>query len=276
MESFTYVGFQISQDRNGITMDQNQYIKELTKESWKTFTKREKTDTLTSEEQTEYRGIIGSINWCVRNSRPDLAFEVTELSMKIKQATVGDWQKAVKCVKKLQSCESEIFYPRLDCIQNIQLEVFSDASFANLYDGVSSAMGYVIFATNNNQACSSGWRSGKIKRVVKSTLAAEALALSEGLGEAMYLQKIINELLGFNTPIVAHIDSKGLVDQLHSTKLVLERMLRIDIGIIKEMLERGQLKAVKWCSTSQQPADVLTKRGADGSKLLSILAQGEL
>ena len=275
VQNFTYVGFQVSQDKNGITMDQNQYINGLTKENWQTFRGRDRTAVLTDAEQTEYRAIIGSINWCVRNSRPDVAFELTELSTKMRTATVGDWQRALKCIKKLQASTSQVFYPGLSSLGDMRLEVFSDASFANLSDGVSSAMGYAVFATNDNKACSLGWRSGKVKRVVKSTLAAEALALSEGLGEAMYLQKMVSELLGICPPIIAHVDSKGLVDQLHSTKLVMERMLRIDIGIIKEMLERKQLMAVRWCSTDQQPADVLTKRGADGSKLLTILAQGE-
>ena len=274
-KSFTYVGFQITQNNKGITMNQNNYIKDLSEDSWIT-PKRNKNCTLTKEEQTEYRGMVGSINWCVRNSRPDLAFEVTELSMKMKEGTVGDFKRAKKCIKKLKTDTHAIYYPSIKTLKEIKLEVFSDASFANLEDRVSSAMGFVIFVTHKNRACCLGWRAGKVKRVVKSTLAAEALALSEGVGEAVYLQRMINELLMFSPPIIAHVDSKGLVDQLNSTKLVYERMLRIDIGIIKEMLERKQIEVVRWCSSDEQLADVLTKRGADGSRLMNALAQGSL
>ena len=87
---------------------------------------------------------------------------------------------------------------------------------------------------------------------------------------------MISEVLGFKPCIVAHVDSKGLVDQLHSTKLVYERMLRIDIGIIKEMLDRKELEEVRWCSTDKQLADVLTKRGADGAKLMNSLSTGSI
>ena len=136
-------------------------------------------------------------------------------------------------------------------------------------------MGYAIFAENNGKVCSLEWKSGKIKRIVKSTLAAEALALSEGIGEAMFLQRILRELLGRPPTITAYTDSKGLVNQLHSTKLVLEKILRIDIGIIKQMLEREEIEEVKWCPTEEQPADVLTKRGALGNKLVSMLKYGQ-
>ena len=273
--NFTYVGFQITQSKNGIEIDQEQYVRNLSEDEWIT-PKRSKISTLTDEEQTQYRGIIGSINWCVRNSRPDLAFELTELSMKMKTATIGDWKRAIKSIKKLKLGSSTVYYPKIENLSDIKLEVFTDASFANLDDRVSSAMGYIVFATSGNKACSLGWRSGKIKRVVKSTLAAEALALSEGVGEAMYLQKMISEVLGFKPCIIAHVDSKGLVDQLHSTKLVYERMLRIDIGIIKEMLDRKELEEVRWCSTDKQLADVLTKRGADGAKLMNSLSTGSI
>ena len=274
-ESFTYVGFQIIQNRKGIIMNQNQYIDSLNDGSENT-PKRDKNSILTDKEQSEYRGLIGSINWCVRNSRPDLAFEITELSMKMREATVGDWKRAVKCIKKLKARTYSVYYPRIEDLRDIKLQVYSDASFANLNDKVSSAMGFVIFITYKDRTCPLGWKAGKVKRVVKSTLAAEALALSDGIGETIYLQQMINELLGFRPPIVAHVDSKGLVDQLNSTKLVSERMLRIDIGIIKELLEERRIETVKWCPTEEQLADVLTKRGADATKIMNALSQGKI
>lgn len=276
IESFTYVGFQVSQTKDGITVDQSQYINNIDEDDWQPIRGRDKASILTDTEQTQYRSLIGTINWCVRGTRPDLAFELMELSTKMRTATVGDWHQARKCIKKLKSGCSKVFYPKLAPMEAIKLEVYTDASFANMQDGVSSAMGYTIFATDDKGAASLGWRAGKIKRVVKSTLAAEALALSDGLSEAMYIQKMVSELLHLKVPIVAHVDSKGLVDQLHSSKLVLERRLRIDIGMIKEMLERNEVKTVTWCATDKQPADVLTKRGASGVRLLDMLSQGKL
>ena len=59
-----------------------------------------------------------------------------------------------------------------------KLVVYTDASYENLPDGVSSAGGNIIFIVGeNNRCCPISWCSNKIKRVVKSTIAAEALSL---------------------------------------------------------------------------------------------------
>ena len=64
--------------------------------------------------------------------------------------------------------------------------VFTDASYANLNDRVSSVGVYVIFLVNsNNNYCLLTWYSNKIKRVVRSNIGAEALSLRDGLEDAI-------------------------------------------------------------------------------------------
>ena len=46
---------------------------------------QDKQSTLTAEEQTEYRQLIGQINWAVQGTRPDMAFELIDLSTKLKE-----------------------------------------------------------------------------------------------------------------------------------------------------------------------------------------------
>ena len=57
---------------------------------------------------------------------------------------------------------------------------FSDDSFANLKSG-SSQGGFIIFMCGSGKYASIAWKSNKLKRVVKSTLSAETLALEEAL-----------------------------------------------------------------------------------------------
>ena len=106
-------------------------------------------------------------------------------------------------------------------------------------------------------------------------MAAEALASTGGLEDAMFLQKMMEELLGRAPEVIAHVDNKGLVNQLHSSKLVQDRKLRINIGMIKQMMERNEVGAVNWCPTDEQPADVLTKKGASGTRLVGMLTRGQ-
>ena len=48
---------------------------------------------------------------------------------------------------------------------------------------------------DKSNICSLYWSSSKIKRVVRSTIAAETLCLSEGGGNvAMYINKLVSKL----------------------------------------------------------------------------------
>ena len=62
------------------------------------------------------------------------------------------------------------------------------------------------------------WASKKVKRVVKSTTAAEALALAEGLKNAVFLRIMLHKLLGENIPIVGFTDSRNLAITVNSLK----------------------------------------------------------
>ena len=133
----------------------------------------------------------------------------------------------------------------------------------------------VLVVGSGGMTCGISWRANKIKRVVHSTLAAEALALQEGLEEAIYIQKLFSELLGRKLPITAYVDSKSLVEAVYSTKQVNDRRLRIDIGSIKESLKE-EVESIKWIPGSEQLANCLTKRGASGGSFLSIIQSGEM
>jgi hypothetical protein len=157
----------------------------------------------------------------------------------------------------------------------MRLLVYTDASHANLSDGVSSTSGIVVFlADSYGHMCPVSWRANKIRRVVKSTLAAETLALQEGIEEAIYLQKLLSELCPrMRIPIDVYVDNRSLVDALQSTKLVCDRRLRIDIGALKQALEQD-VRSVNWITGEQQLANCMTKRGASGAQLMAVFQTG--
>ena len=120
------------------------------------------------------------------------------------------------------------------------------------------------------------WKSNTIKRVVRSTLAAETCSAVNGLDAAYFISKIIQEMLGYPIPIVAYTDNKPLHKNVHSTTMVQEHRLRIDMAAIREMLSNQELHAFSWVDNSKQLADCLTKRGANSLTLLSVLETGKL
>ena len=80
-------------------------------------------------------------------SRPDCSFDELELSMNVNKGTVKDLIMVNKMFAKMKQEKVELVFARLPSTE-LYLTVFSDASRANLPDGVSSVMGYIIFLTN--------------------------------------------------------------------------------------------------------------------------------
>ena len=96
-----------------------------------------------------------------------------------KNATVNEMVKANKVIKLAQSSSVDIVFPKMKSLNDLYIKVFTDASFRNLPDGGSQG-GHVVFLTDGVRSCPVSWHSQKIKRIVKSTIAAETLALADG------------------------------------------------------------------------------------------------
>ena len=77
-------------------------------------------------------------------------------------------------------------------------------------------------------------------------------------------------------PIDALIDNKSVVEAIHSTKVVNDRRLNIDISAIKQPLQSTEIHSIRWCPGSLQLANSLTKRGAQSHILLDTLQSGPL
>ena len=63
--------------------------------------------------------------------------------MRFNIATVADLRRAKKVVDRLLMEEMTILFPRLT--GRLSIVTYSDASFANLIDGVSSSRGHIFF-----------------------------------------------------------------------------------------------------------------------------------
>ena len=118
------------------------------------------------------------------------------------------------------------------------------------------------------------WSSTKIKRIARSTLAIECLALQDATDAAYLIFSLVSEMLYGSEKlidIIAKTDSKGLHSALLSTKAVQDKRLRVDIAYLKQLLKWQELEKVLWISSVEQLADCLTKRTASSRLLLETL-----
>ena len=228
---------------------------------------------LSEQELRSCRGIIGKLNWIATQTRPDLSFEVSDLTSSLKEKGVDSISLINKTVRKAKKHSSQLLIPNLGKLSELTLKVYCDASFAGHNSG-SSHGGYIIYlAGHNDSYVPISWQSRRIKRVVKSTLAAETLAMVDAMEAAVYYRRLLLEMLQqedipSKLPILCQTDNKSLYDSAYTSTQILDKRLRIETAIIREMLEGGLIYQLNWVPTSHQVADSLTKRGVPSHKIL--------
>ena len=273
LETFTYLGLNVQQTCNYIKIDQDSYIQELVISQER---RKNKFAQLNKHEAGQLRGLAGQLNWIAGQTRPNIAYNACEVRVSIKDVTINDLIQANKYISKVKSESSSIKIINLENLEHCSLVCFSDASFANL-KGNSSQGGFIIFLYRSENLFSPiAWKSFKIKRVVKSTLAAETLALEQALEMRFMMKSFLCELLNKEisnkvVPIKCYVDNKSLVDSIFSTKTLTEKRLKIDICIIRDMLSKNEVYSIEWCKSEAQLVDCLTKGTASNTKFLNVL-----
>ena len=133
------------------------------------------------------------------------------------------------------------------------------------------------------------WSSKKLRRIVRSSVAAETLSAQNGLDAIEWFQALIAELIDdispkhFRQQIPARkaclvVDSKGFFDAVNkscsSPTISLERRLQIDYAIAKESMKLRNI-LVFWTSNIFMCADPLTKLKGDTGPLFALLEKGK-
>ena len=277
--SFMYTGFMLQQDENGINLDQEKYVEGVTIPKIEAKRLSQTSEKMTPEELTLIRQMTGSINWTVRATRPDLAFELIEASTKMQGGTIADLKAAKKTLTKMKDV-SRVRIADVKDLKKAEIWIFTDASFGNLNEGVDSAQGYIMFLINpdTGDCAPIEWKANKIQRVTNSTLAAETMSLTTGIDAAIATRWFLKEILGdkFDFPITAIIDNRDAFVSIHSATDVGERRLRREIGMVKQWLEGKEIMKLVWVPGDLQAADILTKRGVNPRKIMVILQAGKI
>ena len=233
------------------------------------------------EERKLLKQTVGQLLWVANQTRPDISFDTCYLSNSISKATVSDVLRANKVIRKLKMTSVSLIFKPIQRINTATVYVFADASFKSLPCGASQG-GFIIFlGDSNGNVCPIHWQSKKVKRIVKSTLAAECLSLQEACDVAFYIKTVLTSILSTKSTaaeidILCFTDNKSLLDSLYSTNTLVEKRLILDEAILKEMISKKEIKEVSWIESGNQIADPLTKSTASTEKLCNVLAQGSI
>ena len=237
-DNFPFLGLQLKQSSDGITVEQFAYANDL--KYTEINNQKDKDRLLNVEESAALETMIGQSSWLSNQTRPDISFDVCQLSAVKKNATVKHLLYANKTMKKVKNSEVHLKFPTLKNIENAKIIVYSDALFNNLPNGGSQGAHIVLLCDSAQQCAPIQCQSKKIRRVVKSTLAAECLALHDAVDNAFYIKNVVSDLLNINIEIHCFVDNNSLVDSVHSSTNVKEdKRLVIDVFIERNDGEKG-------------------------------------
>ena len=107
------------------------------------------------------------------------------LLQNLKTSKVIDLLTVNKVISKVKNSQYNIKYQPLD--DNIKKKLFTDTAFANHDDGGSQSRNLIFLADEHCNINLLQWQSKQIKWVVHSSLAAETLAMSDGVDSTVYI-----------------------------------------------------------------------------------------
>ena len=269
---FEYLGLSLIQNSDySISVNQHNYTQSIKKIQLPDQVNYE--DLLSEPEKECFRSAVGQLTWLAGISRPEISYHVCVAASVASSATVRDAIQLNKVIKKVQNSTSFITFPSMD-FDSIHICVFTDGSYNNLSDGCSQGGQIAFLADRNGNSCPIAWKSHKLKRVVRSALAAETLSFCDGCERAHFLISLIEPLTGeMKQPVQGYIDSQSLYEALGTTSQVQDCRLRVEISALRQMVEEGEVR-VHWVPKEQQLADVLTKNTASDKSLVQVLQKG--
>ena len=162
-------------------------------------------------------------------------------------------------------------FEHLGEMEDLHIEVFSDASLGNVESGMhtKSAMGYFICLANRNlQISPLHWKSCVIEKVAEDIKTAETLALEKALDDAIHFSNLVLEIYTGKAnlniiPIVANIDSKSVLESIYSTKKVKRKTMRVVISSLQQHLQNGILSEIRHVQSQDNTADIFTEKLRD-------------
>ena len=282
-DEFTYIGWHINQDENGIHVDQNTYKETIQPIKMSDCRMNQAHHQLSEVETTQYQKLLGQLQWISSQSRPDVRFKVLECSIKANKPTVEEVTNINKVVKKLKKLSYGIYLPNLSGdTSKYSIIVFCDAALNNLPGNVGSTQAFIIFLECEGKVVPLSWSSKKIARVCKVILHAECMALSVSVDQALVLKETLIETVygekkgPFNIPINVFTDCYSLFQNIHSDNQAQDRKVRVEVAAIREQMDLKEINSIKWVPDESQLANPLTKSTGPATRLIEVLQSGRL
>jgi hypothetical protein len=237
---FKQCGVSVEQlDDGTIVQHQDEYMSCLSEIEIKPERAQQINHPVTEQERSELRALLGGMQWLVGQTMVYGNVDVNLLQSDVTTATVETLIAANKVLRKLRQSPNRL-YTRKITADILHLAAWSDASWANRKSGNSTGgfligiCGPEVLEGKRGHITVVSWSTNKLKRVARSSMAAEIQALANSEDE-LHLTRlawaefngVIPDLNDVDTviskvPGTVIIDAKSIYDTLTSTNQPLQ------------------------------------------------------
>ena len=219
MEPDVFIGMEIVRDRDKrtISISQGAYIRKVLKRFGMEDSKPVKTpgdsksklslvDDSPLAEWFPYREAIGSLQYAVTCTRPDIAFEVSSLA----RFNSAPRETHVSSLKRIMrylngTADATITYGG----GNMQLETYCDAGYITDTADPRASAGRIHLLNGG----AIDWSSHRMDTVPQSTCEAEYMAIAEAVKDVLWIRTLLSGLFrSLNQPVIVWNDNQSAVD----------------------------------------------------------------
>lgn len=203
-------------------------------------------------QDSDYRGIIGSLMFAAVGTRPDIAFATSSLSRYLDQPTKAREAAARNLCGYLEATKHwGIFY---EAGKDLKLCGYADASYGREKDK-RSRTGYLIFITNAPVY----WGARRQTLVTLSTSEAEYVSLAESCRDVKTVLNLLSELGRATDRYVVCYEDNQTAKKM-AEELTTKRSKHIDIKYhyVRELCAKKTIE-LEDCRSELMVADALTK-----------------
>ena len=234
----SYCGKEIKLDsRDGeqcIVLTQNAFIDGRLQPMQISGARAKELDCLATDiEKTDFRSVVGSLQWLTVQSRPDVAFECNQLQKRVSDLRVRDLLRANKAVKEVIRNRFEIVFKSLG--HDAELVTFHDAGLYSsvgvelderecedllqqghekklVYSQKGACVGFVKRGSTSQEGRAHfnliDWKSATNRRVVESSFAAETHGALMAQNMSRFAQVLLGEIR-YGSEIISAVEDDG-------------------------------------------------------------------
>ena len=194
--------------------------------------RRQQSEPLSSIERSCFMSVNSSIGWLGMTASPMFAFYASHLQQMLPQSNISCITAQARYLSVLKKFGTLISYPRPPLNEELSVTVcvFADAGRLQDHGQLSFLCGVLLGPlVIDAPFYTVSWISHKSKRPVRSTAAAEILAVGEAIDEGKVVKATLSELLGISLKLMVLTDSKDLYNSLSTQQNATDRSVRADV-----------------------------------------------